>query len=655
MIALIAAFFLQAQTVTDAGPWCDGVDDSTNWVMDTTWDCTQPFFSSTHELSISQIQRWTERACRIWGRATLATRQCRAKATPQDVWFHPFIDSYSSAGFPNYPSLSENAATNCNTSSGVDLSWFCGKQWRTCMVDSGYGTCTGSLSLGSQGRVNQLSFHSVTTHEIGHFFGLNHPEDNDACSFKSCEADSDCPGTEHCDGLIVCPPGIICDRGEGVCLNDDIICPVMTGGSRDAWWPTSVDTETIRRGRELAIRYADVDANGVLGLASGGCIFNVDTWTVPYVSCRPNTTAGDDCVVSWRDSTNGGQSFSFIDTAATTCAVTATYESSFRSDVAADVSWGSGQRVIAVGNRPAKLSRQGQLVWWVATPSGIESTNFAGDSHFSGLLDNDSVSTYTEPAISFHETNKRQMVAYVDMQGHVRVLSLDEIGRAEPSRPGLLCLSGADCGDPAMGCDSGVCRGKVCAQSTDCSSPSQPRDNIGCAIVGPSAGRCIIEPIDTGFKSMLPPEIICDTHATSDFNFCLLLNQPHSTDDSIQSGDFLRSVITFQTGGIPIHNTTGILESGPQASFLSDAGSFGNGRTASQPDLDGFWLVSQNFSDVSPLENRFSFDEASTFATPTDTFFSMQSYQPEFYRVSTTTMDWNETVHKFVIASARGY
>jgi hypothetical protein len=349
---LATLFFLSlpAQAVPQIWPisWKNPLD----FTADTTNPCN-PYLSTAHNLTPQQFQKSMHRMCEIWGRASLQSRVCGVPITNNAVeGFNP-LDFVSSGGFPSYSmsllgsiaSFNWYAPPNLNG----DVSWFCDtdtppKRWLTCERNSGYprqgfcssntdcydgqdcqlsvctdntqcpsGQCNaGACALGvcsdlcpdglvfdGEGATDpgRLNFQTVGLHEIGHSQGLDHPIASDPCGGGACTVNANCPSGSTCVG--------------GVC-NATVRCPVMTSGLRDAHYPTRDDTATIRTGREISIRYADIDSSGSLLAPSGGCTFGVsNTYTAPKIACRPST-ASSSCVVSWRSSTNANARFSFV-------------------------------------------------------------------------------------------------------------------------------------------------------------------------------------------------------------------------------------------------------------------------------------------------------------------------------------------------------
>jgi hypothetical protein len=378
------------------------------------------------------------------------------------------------------------------------------------------------------------------------------------------------------------------------------------GDLRDAYWPNFDDTATVREGRTLVVQYADIASGGGLTTPTGGCTFaSVNTWAAPQVACRPAVTGTDECVVSWRDNSVAGQSFSFIDTPTnlgTACSVSATYQSSWRADGPVDIAWGAGERAVGIGIRPPDVStRPGELTIFRVLPTGLESQLFVAQEL--GLsVGNATVSSHMEPRIAYHETSNRYVVAYVDFNTNVRLLSLNAEGRPL------------------------------------------------------STTSTIIGSLDTSYDSLLPPQIVCDTHAALTYSFCYLYVQPTSPKEYIKGGGFIRDIVSFSgDGSLSIQNLPN--EASAQVDLLIDGGTFGAGRVSGQPTTDGFWMNTKPSPITTSSEVRFVFDDVGFFnssqSSYTNSYLSLSAFNSLGRRANVSAFDWNERIARFVIVTAK--
>lgn len=643
-IALLAAC-LSSQLVPYNGY---GWEVKQNLIIDTTQTCN-PWVGPEHALTTAQLVKESDRLCAIWGRTTMSATACKAElSSAQNLADGAAADFKSGVSFVEYPALSEIGSTNGCVDYGlpwqpvyypffcdeVDMMWFCSNNsgdvdWATCETASGYpplrpctasaechptqtcnaGQCSAPCTSGtltfqspgasgnSNGDAGDRSLHGTGLHEWGHRMGLDHPIASSVCGFQSCSPTNPCVNTATTCVANLCRPP------------PTQVCPVMAGsGAREAFWPNSQDTQTVRQPAQLEIRFANISTDGILSSPYAGCTLPSVTWAPPQVSCRPNTNSTRPCVVSWRESSSAGPTFTFLDLPTSgACSGEISLTSTWRSDGPVDVAYGTS-RIVGAGSRPPGVTtRPNEIVLYSMVNNQYTETIFprAEWALQNTFTNSQSISSHTEVSISYHEPVDRFVVAYVDLNSSVRLLSL---------------------------------RG----------SDGRPVDSAGAPLL----------PVDTTFDSILPPRIVCDAHAPGASNVCFLYLVPTSGGvANIFNGAFIRASVSFDaTGALTVGNNFAV-ESSAQVALLLGGGTFGENSASSQMP-GGYFLNADAFSSNSNFaEVRLMVDDIGRFSSSVDvftsTYFTLTNQAGLFFETNLSSFDWNENLRRFVIATAK--
>lgn len=392
--------------------------------------------------------------------------------------------------------------------------------------------------------------------------------------------------------------------GGYYCTNSDF-CPVMMSPSNyiSYWWPNSDDTRFMRTSREITIKYANIATDYSIGALSYGCEFGHDTYVPPRIACRPNAAGTYECIVSYRQGVSDGPTFAFLDTPSATGACTAPLwrTSQYRSDGPVDVSWGTNSNIVGIGARPPNVSYPRSLITYsFSDVDDISAHTLAYE--FSGIADE--LTAMGEPRISYHETAQRHVVAYSDaINATVRVLSLNSSGL--------------------------------------------PLDTAGVGIA----------PLSLGTTSVFPVEIACDTHYSLSLNFCRVFIQADDDDTSLHNGGFRVMNVQVNANGTLTHLTSTTTTSPLTGALVIDAVTYGNGLDPTHPQGPAYFLSQDSLRSDSVNEMKLSADNTGGLFNPATKVSYMTISNTAIgsvgMRTNLSSWDWNEGIHRFVVAYAR--
>lgn len=628
MISLIVALQLASQMHVPATTLVP--PDDLFWTIDSSDATTGAFAATNHFLSVQARLRAVDRACVIWARNGGVGKQCRAESAvntggsvrhPNDSYnqFHFFDDNRGDACTSNSQCVSGVCG---GLDAGIcDGTNFAGEMWchlapwpvypfvAQCdiyleqdqafvtysrsvandLCDTGAGCLGGETwnnPAGRSGSAFSAVYQSVTLHEIGHELGFLHTRVDG--TFNDCT-----PLTYDC--------GIM-----------------SQGPERVSWWPNIDDITAMRSRwnenvRSVQLSLASPSQSGVLPGPSWSTLGSVTSGLSPRLSCKPETSTSENCVVSTVPVTGGtvlwgGPTFHLLNVTSTGATVASTLSSTVISDVPVDVAYGTGGRFLGVGRRPANAGGAShRLVVYRgdSVANTLTVTSFANQDCSNGQVTgadaNDTsitIRTHTEPRVSWHDTQGVFVVSSVSTDGMIQITTLDV------------------------------------------------------------TGQCI----DTAFidqRTLTPVEVACDTHLPGGSAYCNVYTTPHATRSDFELGRIDSFTITIGTAGNLLDTETfsapagftGDLISvvaeqltGVFAPLIGDVLTYGNGRSTSQYPQAAWLMSADRFRDVGSNPGQWLFaNEASISGILSSGTYSMTDNQS-----NVSSWDWNESAQRIV-------